>query len=262
MAVNTRTAIEIPAHTSVILNSNMSDAQKNAGIVGKGRFVHPCFSTSLTVRNGVNGTQFIKPQDQAQAGGKGFDSVVLFKSGIIPELMNRWDALKNPTRTATTPWYMSMVGRTVTVTDEMANESIGLVGWIQERETTENMVNALILGSFTIHTDVADLKNVVISISAFDQSLRISEPAIDKADYSKGECFRLTPECKAQVLAFFHNQIDWSKIVTAQSVMQTRIGARQSVRKAEEQAIAEQKATAIAILADIPDESDYDDVPM
>ena len=240
-------SMAIPENVRVSVSDRVSPAQQATNIVGKGRVRHPAVVFTLTFKKAKkDGNVFVTEQNRLNKAGTYEPQITL-----LPGLHEEFLRLLKAGNTEEGAWYLGLVGKSgPVVTDGPVNPELDILD-IQFMDT-ERMHKSGIVARCTLVTSIGEFRGMTISVSAYNDVLTLREPDADDNNRDAGTVYKLTDEAKAQILAYFHNQlVDWDDVHARRPELQSGITERQA-KRAEEAAAkaaaaaAQQTATAAA----------------
>ena len=191
---------EIKGMLGLTFQTNLSSAQRNAGIEGKVVLNHPAFTTRCTIYKGR-----VQPSSKKLNSGRWFNIVTLSTS-VRNYMLEEFEKYQ---RGESTPWYLNAVGkeRKVIVTNEQSNDTLNIQDIVVQSDLSDSQRNAGILCKVSIRTSIGTIRGITVFVSKYGNSLYLVEQTEDEED--EIPAYRLTDEAKAQVLAYVHSLVDW-----------------------------------------------------
>lgn len=192
---------------SLTFQTNLSNAQRNAGIKGKVVLNHPAFSTRCTIYK-----DRVQPSSRKLDSGRWFNIVTLsasVRSYILEEFEKH--------QKGESPWYLQVLNKEkekkVIITNKSSNKTLDIQDIVIQSDLSESQRNAGILCKVSIRTSIGTIRGITVFASKYSNSLYLVEQTEDK----EGEipAYRLTDEAKAQVLAYVHSLVDWDSSTNA-----------------------------------------------
>lgn len=178
----------------VYFNTNLSDGQKDAGVVAKGTVVHPLFTTRVTLFK--KGTIRVSAPSVKSASTGDWFNIITLDATFRDFISAKYSEFKK--NLPVEPWYLNAEPEVPEITEDMLTIRTAL---------NENQLRAGMICNLTIKTNVGDLRGISVFKSNFGDSLNLAIQAEDEE--GKIPAFRLNRTAERQLLQYLHNMIDW-----------------------------------------------------
>lgn len=203
----------IDSRVEFVVNTNLSNDQKNAGVVAKVQVRHPAVTFTVTVWQ-KNGRRWVSEPSQkyTKEGKVSWFAQVSLLPEVKEHILSIIDSQEN------SAWYLEALGsRTTSVTTEANNPDLGIEAVTADSNVvmTANQIRKGILCKVNIVTTIGTLMGFTVGKSTFGNFLYGSAPTEGATEDNKrgNPTYRLTYEGLAQVMNYLHTLADFEKEV-------------------------------------------------
>jgi hypothetical protein len=205
--------VEVDNRVEFQVNRNLTQGQKDSGVIAKVQIRHPAFSCIATVWDRGGRKSVTVPQQASSRNDKTNYYPLVNLNKEVRDLILYM--VENGEETDNSAWYLEMVGpHTIKITDEDNNEDLGILSIIADGNLSNKQVKAGMLGKVNIITTIGTLYSYTIWNSKFGQSLYGTPPNEGGNSTEDGQrnppAYRLSREATAQVLCYLHKNMDWN----------------------------------------------------
>lgn len=207
MGVGSSAPAKIDERVECIVNKNLSEEQKKAGVIAKVQIRHPAVSFIATIWS-KDGRKWVS--EPAQEGRKQWFPLVSLTKEVRDYILN----LVNSDVEDNSAWYLDMVGsHTMNITNEASNPDLGIDTITVDGQLTNKQAGKGMVCKVNVVTTIGTFIGYTIWNSKFGLSLYGTAPSEGSApeDGNRGAPgYRLSREATAQVLAYLHPMVDFA----------------------------------------------------
>jgi hypothetical protein len=203
-----------------ISTNNLTENQKNAGLVAKVQLKHPAFVMTVDIRqsNRRAGSYFVSTPSQKSTGKDNKPSwyaCAALDQNVQNYILYLFEH-RDDEKTSDKAWYLDELGEHTTfITMEPANEALGITDIELIGDLSDEQVKANMVCKAHIHTTVGTLFNYTVFESTFGMNqLFGNAPQLIMGTDDNGKdrtnpAYRLTELGTMQVLNFIHNKAEF-----------------------------------------------------
>lgn len=192
------------------INKNLTDSQKQSGLVAKVQLTHPSVKCLVDVWR-RNGRVYATEPSQRSTNAEGKSR--FFAHFLLNDTLKQYICHIAVNGDNSEPWYLSMQGaHSYTITGEPSNPDLGIDSIELVGNMTDNQVSKGMLCKANITLDIGTFYQYTVWNSIFDKSIYGNAPQSNydpSRERNGAPAYRLTEEAIAQVLGYIHPMVQF-----------------------------------------------------